>query len=176
MKNENTGNSNLGIVQTKSEECCPTFNPEKWDEKTFDWDNKPFIEESVPSFLHIPFRKRMEKKIIKMMKLAEKSNTIAEDKTDVLLLFKDPHAFKSNIYLSVTQPVTNANNTVLSGKFMAKVYDGPFKAVPKFFKEMDAYLKNKQKRSKDYYVHYAYCPKCAEEKGHNYMILFAELA
>lgn len=176
MNNEKIGDFNMDIVKTKSEECCPTFNPEKWDEKTFDWDNKPFIEESVPSFLHIPSKKMLEKKITKMMKLAEEANAIAMDETDVLLLFRDPHAFKSNIYLSVTQPVANANNIVLSGKFMAKVYDGPFKAVPKFLKKMDAYLKNKQKQSKDYYVHYAYCPKCAEERGHNYMILFAELA
>jgi len=27
--------------------------------------------------------------------------------------------------------------------------------------------------AKDYYVHYAYCPRCAEKFGHNYMSIFA---
>ncbi|NAS12272.1 hydrolase [Poritiphilus flavus] len=162
-------------IETQKDECCPTFHPEKWDEKTFDWENKPFIEESVPSFLHIPSKKMLGKKIRKMMKLAEDSDKIAEDKTEVLLLFMDPHAFKSNIYLSVKDAVPNAKNTTLTGKFMTKVFDGPFKAIPKFIKQMDVYLKDKMRRAEDYYVHYAYCPKCSEERGKNYMVFFAKV-
>jgi len=38
---------------------------------------------------------------------------------------------------------------------------------------MGDYLKEKGQAARDYYVHYAYCPKCSKERGHNYMILFA---
>ena len=56
---------------------------------------------------------------------------------------------------------------------MTRVFDGPYNAIPRFIKEMDEYLKESGKAAKDYYVHYAYCPKCAKEQGHNYMVLFA---
>ncbi len=77
--------------------------------------------------------------------------------------------------MSVTKQVPKANNTTISGKFEAKVFDGEFKDAPKFMKEMDSYLEKKGKEAKDYYVHYAYCPKCSKKFGHNYQIFFAEV-
>ncbi len=158
------------------EECCPLFNAEKWNEKTLVWDEKPFIKASVPAIFHIPFRKMLGKKITKLMQLAEYQNSLEKDKTDTLLLFNDPHPFRSDMYLSVKGKVPKANNVHLSGEFITKVFDGPYRAIPIFIKEMDHQLQIQQKKAKKYYVHYAYCPKCAEEKGYNYMILFAELS
>jgi len=40
---------------------------------------------------------------------------------------------------------------------------------------MDAYLQKRKEEAEKYYVHYAYCPKCAKEAGHNFMVLFAQL-
>jgi len=40
---------------------------------------------------------------------------------------------------------------------------------------MDTYLSKQDKKDNNYYVHYAYCPKCAKEAGHNYMVLFGEV-
>jgi len=56
---------------------------------------------------------------------------------------------------------------------VAKVFDGPYNSIPVFIKEMGKYLAERQQKSKDYYVHYAYCRQCAQETGHNYLILFA---
>lgn len=159
-------------------ECCPKFNPKKWDKKTFDWDNKRFIKESVPAFFHIPYPPMIGKKISKMMALATSPNKIDSKKDEVLVLFQDPNPFKSNIYISVTGNVPGANNVRISGTFIAKVYDGPYNAIPKFAKDMNNYLNKKGKRiprNDEYYVHYAYCPKCEKKFGHNYMILFAKV-
>lgn len=156
--------------------CCPTFHPEKWDGKTHHWEKKKFIKASVPTLFHIPLPPILGKKITKMMEMAEDSGKLSDDKEEILLLFNDPTAFKSELYLSVTHRVPNAENTTLSGTYMSKVFDGAFKAVPKFIKQMDAYLAKQKKKASDYYVHYAYCPKCAKEAGHNYMVLFAEVA
>ncbi len=156
-------------------ECCPTFHPKKWDDKTFTWKNKHFVKASVPALFHRPSKKMISKKIIKIFELVEASRKMNEDKEAVLLLFNDPHPFRSDMYLSVTDDVPEANNVTISGTFMAKVFDGSFKDIPTFFKEMDDHLLRQDKKAKDYYVHYAYCPKCAEEKGHNYMVFFAEV-
>lgn len=159
----------------EKQECCPKFNSEKWNEKTFDWDHKKFIKATVPTFFHIPLAPMIGKRITKMMKLAEDSKKLTSDKEDILVLFTDPYAFMSEIYLSVTDNVPNAVNTALSGKFMSKVFDGAYNDIPKFIKEMDAYLLKHHLKGQKYYVHYAYCPKCAKEAGHNYMVLFAQL-
>jgi hypothetical protein len=162
-------------MEQVKEECCPTFHPEKWEEKTFNWDRKKFIKASVPTLFHIPLPPMIGKKITKMMKLAEEAQKLSKDKEDILLLFMDPNAFKTEMQLSVTDAVPNAENTTLSGTFISKVFDGPFNAVPKFMKQMDSYLGKSGEKAKNYYVHYAYCPKCAKEKGHNYMVLFAKV-
>jgi Bacterial hydrolase len=156
-------------------ECCPEFNPEKWDKKTFNWKNKHFIKESIPLFFHIPFPPMIGKKIMKMWRMAEESKKAPPKKENVLVLFMDPHPFKSELFLTVTEPVPNADNVEISGTFLSKVFDGPYNAIPKFFKEMDEYLAGKREKALKYYVHYAYCPKCAKENGHNYMIIFAEV-
>lgn len=155
--------------------CCPKFSPEKWDEKTHNWDNKHFIKETIPTLFHMPFPPMIGKKITKMWRLAEESKTAPPNSEDVLVLFYDPNAFRSELYLSVNSNTPKADNVKISGTFISKVFDGPYNAIPKFLKEMDEFLAKKDKKSKKYYVHYAYCPKCAKEHKHNYMIIFAQV-
>lgn len=156
-------------------ECCLKFNPKKWDGKTFVWKNKSFIKESIPTFFHIPFPPMIGKKITKMMNLADEAKKVSSKKDEILVLFRDPSAFKSEIYISVIGDVTNANNAKISGTFIARVFEGPYNAIPKFIKQMNEYLTKKGKTAKDYYIHYAYCPGCAKKYGNNYMILFAKI-
>jgi len=160
---------------TEEKICCPKFNPERWDQKTFNWSNKLFIKESMPTFFHIPFFPIIGKKITKMCQLAEASKMTEANPEDVLMLFRDPSAFKSEIYLSVAGPVPEANNVSISGNFVAKTFAGPYRDVPKFMKQMDEYLAAQNQKAKDYYIHYAYCPKCAEKYGDNYMVIFAQI-
>jgi hypothetical protein len=162
-------------MKRSEQECCPTFDAKKWEGKTHQWDRKKFISETVPTLFHIPLPPMIGNRVTKMMKLAEDAKKLEESREDILLLFMDPHAFKSDLYLSVIDTVPNAENTTLSGTFISKVFDGPFNAVPKFIKEMNAYLAHREQKAKKYYVHYAFCPKCAKDAGHNYMVLFAEL-
>ena len=160
-------------MENQKDECCPVFDPEKWDRKTLKWENKLFIRETLNTFFHMPFPPAIGKKIRRMDSLAEIAEAKIPDPADALILFRDPSAFKSEIYYAVTKEVVGANNTSITGAFFAGVFDGPFSSAPKFIKEMDTMLKEGGQVAKDYYVHYAYCPKCSKERGHNYMILFA---
>ncbi|HPR31881.1 MAG TPA: hypothetical protein PLK12_07290 [Prolixibacteraceae bacterium] len=105
--------------------------------------------------------------------LAEKFDATIPDKSDALILFRDPSAFQSEIYYAVSRNVPGATNTEISGTFVAGVFDGPYNRIPRYMREMEAFLKESGQRALDYYVHYAYCPRCAKESGHNYMVLFA---
>ena len=60
-------------MKKENQECCPKFYQKKWDGKTFNWDHKQFIKESVPTLFHIPLPPMIGKKITNMMKLAEDS-------------------------------------------------------------------------------------------------------
>lgn len=162
-------------MEDQNQECCPNFDEKKWDRKVVTWDEKLFITESIPTLFHIPFPPMIGKKMKKMFDLAEKAKANIPDKTEALVLFRDPSAFKSEIYYSVTKEVEGANNTTISGSFDSRVFDGPYNAIPKYIKEMEEDLSEKSRASEDYYVHYAYCPKCAKESGHNYLILFAKV-
>lgn len=156
-------------------QCCPEFKPEKWDKKTFNWNNKKFIKDSLPTLFHIPFPPTIGKKITRMWQAVESAGAAAPDKEDTLILFRDPSAFKSEIYISVEKDVPVENNVVISGDFVSKVFDGGYNDIPKFIKIMDQYLAEMEKKAEDYYIHYAYCPKCAKKFGHNHMILFAKV-
>jgi hypothetical protein len=59
---------------------------------------------------------------------------------------------------------------------MSKVFDGPYKNVPKFMLEMEDYTIAERKKVEKYYLYYAYCPKCARKYGHNFIVILAKLA
>jgi len=144
-------------MSSKKDECCPEFDPKKWDEREFNWDEMDFIKESIPTLFHMPFPPIVGKKLTKMMALAEAAKRIDSKKDEVLILFQDQNAFKSNIYISVTGDVPEGENVIIPGKFFAKIYEGPFNAIPKFVKDMNAYLEKKGKKvpkNSDYYIHY----------------------
>ena len=158
----------------KEKECCPLFDLKSWEKKKrVVWKNKLFIKDSMRTIFHMPFPWIIKKKITNLCKIGEEHKVIP--KKDWLMLFKDPSAFKSNLYLTVSKPIKQAHTIKISGKFEARVFDGPYKDVPKFMKQMNSELKSKNLVAKQYYVHYAYCPGCAKKYGHNYMILFAQV-
>lgn len=134
--------------------------------------------ESIPTLFHMPFPPMIGWKVTKMCKIMENTNKTEKNQSDTLLLFRDPTAFRSEIYLSVTGRVAKAKNVTISGNFISKTYAGPYNAVPKFISDMNKYLVKQGKkipRNDEYYIHYAYCPKCAKKYGDNYMIIFAKV-
>lgn len=159
----------------ESKECCPKFNVGRWDKKSFNWNQKKFIKDSIPEFFHIPIPSMISKKISRMWAAVEKNDAASPNKEDTLILFRDPTPFKGEIYISVEKNISSEENVEISGNFVSRVFDGGYNDIPRFIKEMDKYLEETGKNAKDYYIHYAYCPKCSEKFGNNYMIIFAKI-
>ena len=155
-------------------QCCPRFDPKLWDGKGFVWQDKLFIKDSVFQLFHMPFPSVFAKTVSRMCKKIEASGAKVEDK-DFLLLAHDPSPWKGELYINVTKEVPGAENVKLSGRFLTKVFDGPYNAVPKWAKEIDSYVKGKGKQVKKYYFYYTTCPKCAQIYGHNYAVAFAQV-
>lgn len=163
-----------GLIMPRDEECCPKFDPEPWNEVSHTWNEKCFLKETVPQFLHMPLPWVYGKTITRMWKTANREG-IATEMKDFLLLAYDPSPWKSELYMSVTREQPGVTTVKLSGNYISKVFDGPYEAVPRYIGEMEIYLERIGKKAKKYYFYYTTCPKCAKKYGHNYIVALAEV-
>ncbi|HBP37577.1 MAG TPA: hypothetical protein DD640_02330 [Clostridiales bacterium] len=151
--------------------CCPRFQPEAWNEKTFVLDNMLFAKASARSVLHVPLN--MNKVMAEAMKAIRAAG--AELPDDYLVLSRDASPWRSDHFFRVTRKVPELERTFISGTFMTKVFEGPFNKVPQWMKDMEAYVASRGKKAEGFYAFYTTCPKCAEVYGKNYVVLFAKI-
>jgi len=152
-------------------ECCPKFNPTPWQNKEHIWKDKLFVKKDVNQIFHLPLN--MGKVITEMFDKVQKAGAETSGE-EFLMLAYDPSPWKSEMYISVTKEVPNIENVKLSGKYISKVFDGPYNAVPSWIAEFELYLKEKNLKALRYYFYYTTCPKCAKKYGHNYVVAFAQ--
>jgi hypothetical protein len=155
---------------SENKECCPKFDPKLWDEKTIEWNDKQFIKGKVLTFMFMPLN--FGSVMTKLTKLVDKGGAKFEDG---LCLSDSKSMWSMDLYLAVDKEVAGAENTTLSGKYIAKVYEGEFKDTGIWMKSFEKYVKEKGYKSKKTYMWYTTCPKCAIKYGHNYVVLFAEI-
>ncbi|MBN2518671.1 MAG: hypothetical protein JXB14_07510 [Candidatus Altiarchaeota archaeon] len=148
--------------------CCPKFDPKPWDGKTLEWRDKRFVKDKVRTFFYMPLNfggviKRLNAKVEK-----------AGAKTpDCLCLSDHTSKWNMNVYLAVDKEIPDTENVTLSGKFLSKVYEGPYKDTGKWCKDFEAYAKEKGFEIKKWYMWYTTCPKCAKVYGKNYVVIVA---
>jgi hypothetical protein len=151
--------------------CCPRFNPEPWDEKEIHWDNKLFVKDKVRCFLYMPLNFGKV-----MTRLAEKI-----DKADAytpeppVCLSDHTSKWTMDLYIAVTKPVEDAEMTTLSGTFLTKVFEGPYKNAKLWCDQMRDWVTQKGKAIKRHLMYYTTCPKCAKHYGKNYVVYFAQI-
>ena len=63
----------------------------------------------------------------------------------------------------------------LSGNYLTRVFEGPYRDAPEWEKEMAAYVERRGKRAKKTYFFYTTCPKCAKAYGKNYVVAVTEV-
>ncbi len=150
--------------------CCDPFNPEPWLDKKIVWKDKIFVKDHVSSFFHIPMN--MGKTIVKNMTLIEKAGAKA---TYQLMLTDEKSLWGCDIYIDVTQDVPGTQMAKISGTFLTKVFEGPYKDAGQWADEMKKYVESKSQKLEKIYFSYTTCPRCAKAYGRNYVILFAKV-
>ena len=150
--------------------CCPRFNPEPWDNKEITFKDKLFLKDHVNSLFHIPlnFGAVMERGVKKI----EEAHAVASEQ---LVLSDETSLWGADVYIAVDKEVPKAHMEKISGTFLTKVFEGPYKNMGKNVEEMKTYVKSKGKESKKLYFYYTYCPKCAEAYGKNYTVILAQV-
>jgi len=148
--------------------CCPRFNPEPWDEKEVIWQDNLFIKDHVRSFLHIPLG--FGKAMVKNMEMIQAADALSPQP---IVLTDEKSLWGTDLYIAVSKEVPEAEMTKISGTFLTKVFEGPYKNAGRWAKEMKAYVQEKGGEIKKMYFFYTTCPACAKVYGKNYTVLLA---
>jgi hypothetical protein len=150
--------------------CCPRFNPEPWDEKEVTFEGKLFVKDHVRSFFHIPLN--FGKVMVRNMEMLQRAEALAPEP---LLLSDEKSLWGADIYIAVSKEISDAEMVRISGTFLTKVFEGPYKDAGKWAKAMTDYVKDKAKEMEKMYFFYTTCPKCAKVYGKNYTVLLAKV-
>lgn len=151
--------------------CCPRFKPEGWDEQALHFKDKLFVKVKTRSIFHIPVN--MGSVFPKTLAAIEQAHAMSEN--NFIVLSYDPSPWTSEHYFSVIKDVPGQEMVRLTGDYLTKVYEGPYKNAPKWEKEMEDIVNSKGKQVKKTYFFYTTCPKCAKFYGKNYMVAVSEL-
>ena len=76
-----------------------------------------------------------------------------------------------DVYLAVDKEIPDAENTTISGKFLSKVYEGPYKDTGKWSNDFENYARNEGLDISKWYMWYTTCPKCAKKYGKKYVAI-----
>jgi len=158
------------MSENRPDDCCPRFDPEPWDGKTLTWENKRFVKDRVTSFLHVPlnFGAVMKRNISAI----EAANANSETR---IVLADENSLWGADVYIEVTKDVPGANMATISGTFLSKVFEGPYRDVRKWIEEMKTFVQGKGQDLQKLYFFYTTCPKCAKKYGKNYVVLLAQV-
>jgi len=156
--------------EVKETGCCPRFNPEPWDEKVFEWQDKKFIKDKVRTMMYMPMNFGSV-----MTRMMQKVSDAGAKTPDYLCLSDHSSKWNMDIYLAVDKDIPDANMFSLSGKFLSKVYEGDFKKTGEWSKDFESYARAKKLQIKKWYMWYTTCPKCAKVYGKNYVVIIAEV-
>jgi hypothetical protein len=150
--------------------CCEIFNPEPWDNKILEWDNKKFVKGKVRTLFFMPLN--FGKVIVKMMNQIKAAST---DVVDSMGLSDHTSKWNMDIYLAVDREIPGIENVSLSGKFFSKVYEGDFKKTGEWCKDFEKLAKDRGFDIKKWYMWYTTCPKCAKVYGKNFTVIIAKI-
>ena len=156
--------------ETNETGCCPRFNPDAWEEKEITWTDKLFVKDKVRSFLHIPLN--FGQVMVRNMEMIEKAGASAKE---MIVLSDEKSMWGSDIYIAIGKDFIGSNAVKISGTFLTKVFEGPYKDMGKWTGDMNSFVTSKGKTAKKTYFFYTTCPKCAKVYGKNYVVILAEV-
>jgi hypothetical protein len=150
--------------------CCAGADREKWDRREFVWEEKPFLKDHIRAFLHIPLNYGAV--ISRDNEAIETAEAYPEEP---IWLTDEVSPWGSDIYVAVDRDVPNQEIVEISGKFLTRYFEGPYKNIGDWIKETKAYAREEGYEPEKLYFYYATCPKCAKKLGANQVVAFAKV-
>jgi hypothetical protein len=153
--------------------CCAIPDVDEWRDREVIFDQKPFIRMYTRSLWHIPLN--MSGIMTKLQKTATDAGATMPAE-QAMVLSRELSPWKAEQLYAVSQPVQGADNITLSGNFLSKVFEGPYKNAESWYETLQEYSKSKGRTANTIYFFYTTCPKCAEHYGKNYVIGLADIS
>lgn len=146
--------------------CCPRFDPEGWDGRHPHFENKEFIRATTRSAMHIPLNmgkvfERVQSRMIE---------ADAYDPDNSIVLSRDLSPWQSEHLFAVSGPVPKEEHVTLSGDYVTKVFEGPYRNAGEWYAEMQSVAGGERGKDDEIYFFYTTCPKCAKTYGRNYVV------
>ena len=151
-------------------ECCPPFDPGPWDGKELAWEGRRFVKDRVTSLFHVPLN------FGAVMKRTMSAIDAAGAKPQTQVILSDENSpWGADVYVEVTRDVPGATMAAISGTFLCKVFEGPYRNMRTWIEEMKAFVQGRGKTLRRLYFFYTTGPRCAKKYGKNYIAILAQV-
>jgi len=151
--------------------CCAKFNPEGWDGEELHFDDKKFVRAETMAAMHIPIN--TGKVFTRVLGAIDKAG--AYDNDNFIVLTNHVSPWKGEHYFAVDRDIEAEEMTSLSGDFVTKVFEGPYRDAGKWHEEMRQLVRGLGAEPGKVYFFYTTCPKCAKTYGKNHVVGLAEI-
>ena len=151
--------------------CRPRFSPVGWDGRHLHFEDKLFVHAKNRSLLHFPLN--MGKMFARVQ--AHIKDAGAQDPEGYFVLSRDLSPAEGEHFLAVTGDVPGEDMATLSGDFITRVFEGPYRKAKDWVHEMETAAAAVAKTASAVYMFYTTCPRCARAYGRNYVIGVAEV-
>jgi hypothetical protein len=94
---------------------------------------------------------------------------------EVIVLSDESSRWGSNVFIAVSKDVPDAKMTRISGTFLAKVFEGHYREMGTWVRDMKTWVSDQGKTLQKLYFYYTTCPKCAKQTGKNYVVLLGQV-
>jgi hypothetical protein len=157
-------------MSRKDTGCCPRFKPAPWKDKVITWDQKLFLKDRVVSFFHIPLNFGGVMK--RNMAIIRAAGAMP---AEWMILSDEKSLWGADVYIAISKEIPGGRTTTLSGTFLTRVFEGPYRNMKNWIEEMKSFVQGKGKISQRLFFFYTTCPKCSKEYGKNYVVILAQI-
>jgi len=149
--------------------CCAKLDVDRWNEARVTWQDKPFVHDHIRAIMHVPLDFGAV-----MGRLHAAVESAAAYPEEPIWLSDEVSLWRSDVWLAVDRDVAGQSVERLSGTFMTKVFEGPYRDAPRWMRAMQEYVRSQGEEAEKVYFFYATCPRCAKRFGKNQVVLFAK--
>ena len=93
----------------------------------------------------------------------------------MVVLTDENSLWGADVYVEAGRDVPGASMAAISGTFLSKVFEGPYRNMRSWIEEMKAFVQGSGKSVRKMFFYYTTCPKCAKKYGKNYVAILAQV-
>ena len=129
--------------------CCPRFKPAPWDGQELHFKDKPFVRAETRSAMHVPLNMgRVFSRVFDG--IAPDGNF---DPDNLIVLSRELSAWKAEHLFASDTPVQTEEMVTLTGDFITKVFEGPYRKAGQWYKDMQDLVRARGGTPSDIYFY-----------------------